>query len=338
MSKYTNRILVIGATGFVGSHILEAFYTDEAMSIIAACRDKSRLPQNFKGEVRAGDIHDEKYLASLFDGVDTVCNAFAWTSLYNHANDSKELFLKPSLHIIDLAIKAGVTRFINVSTTSAASPDNSADPMSKGIPRSYWPHLCNVITIENYLRKRASQNFTVINLRLGLFAGDRYGLGLLPILLPRLKTHLVPWVAGGKTSMPITDGRDIGQAFKKATFAKGLTGYQSFNIVGPSVPSVRDVIEFLHKYGYPKPHFNVSFPVAFVFAWLMEVIDPFVPWEPLITRSIVHLLREVNANNEHAKQVLGYMPKHDWREAIKTQLKAMNEKQFKPMHLAKPKT
>lgn len=332
-----SKVLVVGATGFVGSHALEAISTDETTEVIAACRNKYRLPQSFKGEVRVGDIHDEVYLSSLFTGVDTVCNAFAWTSLYNHAKESKKLFLQPSLRLIDYAIRSGVKRFINVSTTSAASPNTSVDAMSIGIPRSYWPHLCNVIAIENYLRDKTSTDFTVINLRLGLFAGNRYALGLLPILLPRLKTHLVPWVSGGRTSMPIIDGRDIGQAFQKAVLAEGLSGYQSFNIVGPSVPSVREVIEFIHAYGYPKPHFSVPFIVAFAFAWLMESLDPIVPWEPLVTRSIIHLLRETNADSQKAKEVLGYVPKHEWRESVEAQLTEMREKQDKPMSMARPK-
>jgi nucleoside-diphosphate-sugar epimerase len=276
-------------------------------------------------------------LGSLFDGVDTVCNAFAWTSLYNHAKESEIWFLQPSLRLIDLAIESGVKRFINISTTSAASPDTSVDAMSAGIPRTYWPHLGNVVAIENHLRNKAGSDFTVINLRLGLFAGNRYALGLLPILLPRLKTHLVPYVAGGHTSMPIVDGRDIGQAIHKAALVEGLSGYQSFNIVGPSIPSVREVIDLLHKRGYPKPHFNVSFPMAFAFAWLMETIDPIVPWEPLVTRSIIHLLREVNADNQRAMDILGYEPKYDWREAVEAQLAEMNERQKQPMSMARPK-
>lgn len=331
------KVLIIGATGFVGSHALEATSADESIEVIAACRNKNRLHQGFKGEVKIGDIRDEAYLSSLFEGVDTVCNAFAWTSLYNHANESEELFLRPSLRLIDLAIKSGVKRFINVSTTSAASPDTSADATSKGISRSYWPHLCNVVAIEDYLREKANSEFTVINLRLGLFAGNRYALGLLPILLPRLKTHLVPWVAGGHTSMPIIDGRDIGQALQKAVLSDGMSEYQSFNIVGPSVPSVREVIDLLHEHGYPKPHFNVPFPIAFAFAWLMEVIDPIVPWEPLVTRSIIHLLREVNADNQRAEELLGYIPTYDWREAVEAQLAEMSGRQKKPMSMAKPK-
>lgn len=209
--------------------------------------------------------------------------------------------------------------------------------MSKGVPRSYWPHLCNVIAIEDYLREKANTEFTVINLRLGLFAGNRYALGLLPILLPRLKTHMVPWVSGGRTSMPIIDGRDIGQAFQKAVLANSVSGYQSFNIVGPSVPSVREVIDLIHEYGYPKPHFSVPFPMAFGFAGLMEIIDPIVPWEPLVTRSIIHLLREVNVDNKRAEELLGFIPKYDWREAVQATIKEMGERQKKSMSMARPK-
>ncbi|MEN8188433.1 MAG: NAD-dependent epimerase/dehydratase family protein [Thermodesulfobacteriota bacterium] len=330
------KVLVTGATGFAGSHALEALSQDRSIEVVASCRNKSRLPQGFKGVVKIGDIRQGAYLATLFEGVDTVCNCFAWTSLYNHASESNELFLKPTLRLIDLAIKSGVKRFINVSTTSAASPETSADSMAQGIPRSYWPHLCNVITIENHLREKVNSGFTVINLRLGLFAGNRYALGLLPILLPRLRTHLVPWVAGGRTSMPIIDGRDIGQAFHKAVLAEGMTGYQSFNIVGPSVPSAREVIELFHENGYPKPHFSVPFPIAFAFGWLMEIIAPIVPWEPLVTRSIIHLLREVNADNQRAEKLLGYIPTHGWQEAVRAQLTEMTQRHEKPMSLARP--
>ena len=176
----------------------------------------------------------------------------------------------------------------------------------------------------------------MVNLRLGIFAGQRYSLGVLPILLPRLKTHLVPWVAGGRTSMPIIDGRDIGQAFARAVMTDGLADYEAFNIVGPEVPTVRQVITFLHEeYGLPLPHFSVPFALAYPFAWLMERLDPIVPWEPLITRSIIHLIEEVNADNQKAEQLLGYRPAHSWREAIRAQMQEMKVRQTLPMKMAR---
>jgi nucleoside-diphosphate-sugar epimerase len=332
-------VLVTGANGFVGSHILESLHKESDVRVIAACRDPSRLLSNFDGEVRQGDIRDQAYLGSLFEGVDIVCNAAAWTSVWNHAQASRDLFYAPTLSMIDAARSAGVNRFIQTSSTSVAAPHHSEDPMHPGIKRGIWPHLDNVIALEDYLRDKASEQFQVINLRLGLFAGSRYALGLVPMLLPRLKTHLVPWIDGGRTSMPIIDGRDIGQAFASAVRVAELAPYASFNIVGPEVPTVREVIDYIHEtWGYPRPHFSVPFFIAYPFARMMELLDPLVPWDPLVTRSIVHLLEEVDADNQRAIEQLGYRPVHDWRSALRRQITEMEQSQHGAMKMARPIT
>lgn len=329
-------VLVIGANGFIGSHSLRWLSRQPDIRLIAACRDEKRLPTGFTGEVRCGDLRDEAYLSSLLEGVDVVVNAMAWTSLWGRKQQSEELFLKPTLDLINAFSASSAKRFVNISTTSAAAPEHSADPMSRGIRREFWPHLCNVIAIENELRDEVPAEKSVINLRLGLFAGEDYSLGLLPILLPRLKTHLVPWVQGGQTHLPLADGRDYGQAMGLAALAEGLVGYHSFNVVGKTVPTAREVILFLHEeFNYPKPHFGVPFWMAYPFAWLMEKLDPVLPWEPLITRSVVHLLEETNANNEAVSAALGYQPQYDWQDAVRLQIAEMARKQDRPMSMVR---
>ena len=330
------KILVTGANGFVGSHILAALQQHE-VEVIAACRNKNSLPEWFKGEVREGDLRDPAYIESALQDIDTVCHAAAWTSLWSHEKQSQELYMKPSLALLDACVQKGTSRFINISTTSAAAPDGAHDAHSPGIIRPFWPHLTSVITIENAMRQHASAKITMINLRCGIFAGERYGLGILPILLPRLKTHLVPWVAGGKTGLPIIDGTDIGKAFALASINPALQGFESFNIVGPATPSLKQVITFLHtEYGYPLPHFSVPFPIAYAFAWLMEKLDNIVPWEPLITRSIIHLIEETGTNNESAKERLGYQPSVHWKDAIRKQLSEMHTRQEGNMRMYRP--
>jgi len=330
-------ILVTGANGFVGTHTLKNLMKLDGIKLIAACRDRSKLIPEFKGEVREGDFRDEYYLDTMLDGVDVVCNAMAWTSLWGHKKQSRDLYYHPVTNLIDKVIEKGIARFIMVSTTSAAAPEKSSDAMSTGTPRSFWPHLCSVINIENAMRSKANNVTSMINMRLGIFAGEHYALGILPILLPRLKTHMVPWVAGGKTSLPIIDGRDIGEAMKCAVMTEGLHGYQSFNVVGKGVPTVREVIEFIHnEFAYPKPHFSVPFFIAYPFAWLMETLNPIVPWEPLVTRSIVHLLEEVAVDNSRATEVLGYHPMHHWQDAVRMQIGEMDIVQKKAMRMARP--
>lgn len=330
-------ILVTGANGFVGTHSLKSLMQVEGIKLIAACRDKSKLIPEFKGEVREGDLRDEDYLENMLEGVDVVCNAMAWTSLWGHRKQSNTLYFEPIKNLIDKVVEKGISRFVNVSTTSAAAPEKSSDATSQGIDRQFWPHLCNVIKVEDYIRTKASKTTSMVNLRIGIFAGEHYALGILPILLPRLKTHLVPWVAGGKTSLPIIDGRDIGKAMSCAAMVEELNGYESFNVVGKEIPTVKEVVEYIHEeFLYPTPHFSVPFFIAYSFAWLMEKIDPFVPWEPLVTRSIVHLLEEVDVDNSRAHQMLNFQPEHHWQDAVHRQIVEMFKSQTTAMSMARP--
>lgn len=96
MSK---RILITGATGFVGSHILESLMHVDSYIPIAACRNKSALIADFQGEVRTRDLRDPDYGDKVVEGVDVICHAAAWTSLWNHKQQSHHNFLKPSTSV-----------------------------------------------------------------------------------------------------------------------------------------------------------------------------------------------------------------------------------------------
>ena len=62
------RVLVTGATGFLGSNILKAMADNPRIECIAACRNRSKLPAHFSGEVRVGDLLDPEYRRNLVNG------------------------------------------------------------------------------------------------------------------------------------------------------------------------------------------------------------------------------------------------------------------------------
>ncbi|MDD2369434.1 MAG: NAD(P)-dependent oxidoreductase [Sulfuricurvum sp.] len=331
------RIVVLGTTGFVGTHVALSLKNEEC-ELILACRNAAHIHPELKHEqIVQGDIRDRVYLSKLFRDADVLINAFSWTALYAHEQESRELFLEPSISLIDTAIASNVKRFINLSTASAANSDIANNANVKGTKTNFWPHLNNVIAIEEYLRKRANSRFEVINLRCGLFVGEHYGLGLLPILLPRLKTHLVPLIEGGRTQMPLISGEDIAQAFVKAAFAPSMPhSFEGINVLGGEVPTVKEVLEFIHReFDYPYPHFNVSFPIAHLFGHVMEILDPLMPFDPLVTRSIVHLLKNTNTDNAKAEKLLGYTPKIPWKDAVRRQINEIHKSQTQPMKMAK---
>ena len=72
---------------------------------------------------------------------------------------------------------------------------------------------------------------------IGHFVGAGNRLGMLPALVPRLRTYLVPWLAGGRKRLPLVADSDMAHAFVQAAAAEGLNDYESFNICGPAFPT-----------------------------------------------------------------------------------------------------
>ena len=330
--SYKQTILVTGATGFLGSHVLAALTADKDVHLIAACRNPSKLLADFHGEIRQGDLTDSRYVRNLTQGVDVICHTAAWTSLWGHRKEEQRLFREPTQALIDAAVAAGVQRFIFDSSVVVAGPHRDGTPIGDHEPArhpGFWPHVDMVADIENHMRRQSGHGTTMIALRCGHFAGERYNLGLLSLLLPRLKTHLVPWVAGGKARVPLVDGRDLGNAYALAATVEGLAGFESFNICGPTFPPMREVIDFLHtETGVPRPHFGVPLQGAYAFGWLMEKLNPLLPGDPFLTRAIVFLGEDWYAPSDLASERLGYKPKFDWKTAIRLQLEDMERQGY----------
>jgi nucleoside-diphosphate-sugar epimerase len=122
-----------------------------------------------------------------------------------------------------------------------------------------------------------------------------------------------------------------------AAVSERVEGFAAIDVVGKELPTGREVFHFLKEaYGYPQPHFGVTFPMAYAFARLMESVSKFTPWDPFITRSIILLLEETSPNNDEARRLLGYEPQVHWKDAIRAQLAEMQRDHVKGLRMARP--
>ncbi|MCW8956564.1 MAG: hypothetical protein OQL09_06745 [Gammaproteobacteria bacterium] len=69
---------------------------------------------------------------------------------------------------------------------------------------------------------------------------------------------------------------------------------------------------------------------------MMELLDSIVPWEPLVTRSIVHLMEEVNVDNTQAEKFLNYHPTVHWHESVKNTIDEMLHRDEAAMSMVRP--
>jgi len=339
MSSTNINILVTGATGFLGVNILKAFAKQDNVNVIAACRNKNKLPECFKGEVRQGDLRDPLYRQSVVRNIDVICHAGTWAAMWAHNKEEEENFYQPTTDLIDQAIAAGVKRFLMTSTVAITrvSKDGSAkDDFSLPFHTGFWPHLDRLVDVENYMQTNAHRGMQMVTMRLGHFVGVGNRVGLVPALVPRLKTGMVPWLAGGKSHIPLVADSDVANSYVAATFAEDLEIYESFNICGSTFPTMHEVIEYISdKTGVLKPMFSIPYPAAYLFAWLMEKLFPVLPGKsPFLTRSIVHLSEEWLCNTEYAKTKLGYTPQKDWQTTMDEALDELKTMNYPWPHLA----
>ena len=323
--NHSIRVLVTGATGFLGKNLLSALKAQPSVTPVAACRRPAKLAGLSGVEIRAGDLLDPAYRHAVVQGIDVVCHAAAWASLWRHAARERERFYEPTRDLIDQAIAAGVRRFVQGSTVAIGSPSTHGQPLDDFSPTRYtgfWPHLDRLIDLDTYMRAQSQRGTQMVTLRLGHFVGAGNRLGLVPALVPRLRTYLVPWLAGGREPVPLVADSDLGQAFARAAVADNLDDYESFNICGPEFPTLREVIEFIAtETGFPRPLYSVPYVAGYAFGWLMETLQPIWPGSsPFLTRSIVHLCENWRCAGEHARVKLGYVGHKDWRLAVREQL------------------
>jgi nucleoside-diphosphate-sugar epimerase len=318
-------ILVTGASGFLGGNVLKTLSEMPGVKPVAACRDPSKLAPWFKGEVRQGDLMNPDYRRDVVRNIDIVCHCASWAAMWGHAQLERSNYFEPTIDLINQSIHQGVKRFIQASTVAIGEVHHDNRPHDDRSPTrqtGFWPHLDRLIDIDRHMHINSMRGTQMVNLRLGHFIGKGNRLGLLPALVPRLRTYLVPWLADGRKRMPLVADTDLGQAFARAAIADGLNDYESFNACGAEFPTMREVIEFIAaETGFPKPVYSVPYPAGYAFGWLMEKLHPILPGSsPFLTRSIVHLSEDWLCPNDYAQQKLGYTPKKDWRIAVSEHL------------------
>ncbi len=104
------KVAVIGATGFVGTQIVNEL-ANRGYKVEAIVRDASKVQQNENVSAKSIDVSNVDELAEALKGNDAVISAFnaGWTNpnLYDD-------FLNGSVNIENAVEKSGVKRFITV--------------------------------------------------------------------------------------------------------------------------------------------------------------------------------------------------------------------------------
>lgn len=121
------RALVTGGTGFVGSHLVEALRRrgDEVTALVRS-PVKAALLEPFGVTLAPGDLQDTNAMRRALAGVEVVYHVAGLTAARNEA-EFHRINVDGTAAILAAASRAGVRRFVLVSSLAAAGPSPRGD-------------------------------------------------------------------------------------------------------------------------------------------------------------------------------------------------------------------
>lgn len=189
------KVALIGATGFVGSHLLEELLRRN-YDVTAIARNASKIPvKDGKPKTVAVDVTDAEALSSELRGNDVVISAFnaGWSNpnLYDD-------FIKGSKAIQTAVKLAGVKRFVVVGGGGSLYINGKQIVDGPHFPAEFKAGATAARDYLNILKEDKSLDWTYFSPALDMFPGERTG-------KYRLGTESPVFDAEGKAEISVQD-------------------------------------------------------------------------------------------------------------------------------------
>lgn len=263
-----DSILVIGGSGFIGSHIVAQLAATGRRVIVPTRRPHRTRHLTVLPTVQLveADVYDPQALDRLVQRADAVINLVGvlhsssgtpWGPAFEHAH------VELPRRLVAACQRKGITRFLHMSALGADEHGPSMYQRSKAAGEK----IMSSATDLEVTTFRPSVVFGPEDKFLNMFAQLQ---AVLPVLaLGGVQTKFQPVFVG-----------DVAQAFVQALENIDTIG-QIYELVGPTVYSMKELLHLAGVYsGHPRPVIELPAALARIQAFLLE----HVPGGPIMSR------------------------------------------------------
>ncbi len=190
------KVLVTGGAGFIGSHLADALLANKhAVTVVDDLSTGRREFVPGGAEFIEADISTLKFVdITQRISPDVLCHLAAHISVSESARDPRgdaEMNICGSLNVLTAAQRAGVKRFINVSSGAVYSPHATLPYREAAATAPLSPYGVAKLAVEHYCQYFAQyRGLPTVTLRLGNVFGSRQNplgeAGVIAIFLQRM--------------------------------------------------------------------------------------------------------------------------------------------------------
>ncbi|MBN1984084.1 MAG: NAD(P)-dependent oxidoreductase [Chitinivibrionales bacterium] len=308
------KIIITGATGFVGRNLAEQLHDDD-ISVIANGRNlKTGNELEKKGiEFVKADILNLNDLKKAFTPADCLIHCAAKTGDWGDYADFYATNVIGTENVIQGCKTRTIQKIIFISTPSIyySGKDRYDVCEDDVLPAKQFNYGKTKLSAEKKLLALKNENFRVIILRPRAVYG-RYDQTFVPRILALSKKKRVPLINGGRALVDITYIDNLVNAIRCCFAAPDNAWNEAYNISNGNPIRVREWFsQILEVFNRPFNPTNVSLPIAQLMAVILEVFSrlPFGNKKPSLTRfSVGYMGKSLTMSIEKAKQKLHYRP------------------------------
>lgn len=319
--------LVTGATGFLGSHIAEKLVQNgQPVRALVRPTSKTDFLKELGVENTVGDLADPKSLEPALDGVETVYHSAAKVGDWGHWPDFERDTIQATDNLARAALKAGVKRFIHVSSISAYGNPDGKDlvidetcPLGQNMHKWSYYTRAKVAAENNLWQMHRDEGLPLTVIRPSWIYGirDRTSIARLHRMIT---TGRIKILGSGDNRLNTVYAGNVADACLLAAQNDIALG-QAYNCSNDGEITQKQYLSlWADAFGCPPPKVHVPYWLAYSLAFDLEVIGRLFKWKkpPFITRYSVWLMgRSVFFPADKARQQLGWQSRVSYEEGVK---------------------
>ena len=312
------KLLVTGATGFVGYHITKQLAErGEKARVLVRRPERAKILEPFGVELFTGDVTDPISVRAATEGVETVFHTAAWVGFWRTGSGRMDAVnVEGTRNVLLAARDAGVKNFLHVSSVAAVGQSLDGQPADENNPwLKEWEEVNYVRTkrraeevVLGFAKENAGSSqmkVVAINPTIILGAPDHYVSGGGRMVLNFLQGKVpgtIHWVAS------FVDVRDVAAA-AIAAIARGRNG-ERYILSAEAVPLPQFYALAAEVAGRKPPRFHLPRWFAYSFALVEEMRGAITRRSPAITREMLrHTTHPALYSSAKARRELGFSPR-----------------------------
>lgn len=320
----TDLLLVTGATGLVGSHVVEQACA-KGLRIRTLCRSGSdtTLLKEFGVDVVEGDLADPASLEKACDSATVVVHCAAKVGDWGPTEEYRRINVDGTRALLDAALASGsLRRWVQISSLGVYSgtdhygTDETTPPNTDGIDGYTLTKVESEQLVSDYIENK---QLPAVILRPGFIYGPR-DRTVMPRLIDRLKRRKFAYLGHHDKLMNNTYVGNLWEAIWLAVERDEVVG-EIFNIRDPRAVTKKEFMDTIcSTAGFPIPQKVVPLHIAKFLSWHMETLWKLFRFKnaPLVNSARIKFLgMNLDFDIEKANLQLGYRPETDFRDAMR---------------------